>query len=97
LHIDAHGGGERGGRGGRGAPHVPPIKIFEKLPHKNAIKHDPSPDFLTTQVPPSKEFAKKNQGPPLDLQLLCIYGFATHLGRSLKNISTITLPTHVMG
>jgi hypothetical protein len=26
MHI---GGGERG----RGAPHVPPIKIFEKLPH----------------------------------------------------------------
>jgi hypothetical protein len=23
------------------APHVPPIKIFEKLPHKNAIKQDP--------------------------------------------------------
>jgi hypothetical protein len=37
-HIDAHRGG---GIGGRGAPHVPPIKIFEKLPHKNAIKHDP--------------------------------------------------------
>jgi hypothetical protein len=28
-----------GGRGGGGAPDVPPIKIFEKLPHKNAIKH----------------------------------------------------------
>ncbi len=39
--IDAHRGGGEGGRGGRGAPHVPPIKIFEKLPHKNAIKHDP--------------------------------------------------------
>ncbi len=26
--------------GGGGAPHVPPIKIFEKLPHKNEIKHD---------------------------------------------------------
>ncbi len=58
-----HTGG--GGRGGRGAPHVPPIKIFEKLPHKNAIKHDP-PDFLTTRSTPSKEFAKKTQGPPLD-------------------------------
>ncbi len=32
-----------GGRGGSGAPHVPPIKIFEKLPHKNAVKHDPPP------------------------------------------------------
>ncbi len=41
----------RGGEGGRGAPHVPPIKIFEKLPHKNAIKHDP-PDFLTTPRTP---------------------------------------------
>ncbi len=51
--------------------HVPPIKIFEKLPHKNAIKHDP-PDFLTTRSTPSKEFAKKTQGPPLDFQLLCI-------------------------
>jgi len=30
--IDAHRGG---GRGERGAPHVPPIKIFEKPPHKN--------------------------------------------------------------
>jgi hypothetical protein len=30
--IDAHMGGEEW------APH---IKIFEKLPHKNAIKHDP--------------------------------------------------------
>jgi hypothetical protein len=28
-----HTGGGPGGRGGeRGAPHVPPIKIFEKLP-----------------------------------------------------------------
>ncbi len=32
----------QGGEGGEeGAPHVPPIKIFEKLPLKNAIKHDP--------------------------------------------------------
>jgi hypothetical protein len=38
-HRCTNGGGERG----RGAPHVPPIKIFEKLPHKNAIKHDPPP------------------------------------------------------
>ncbi len=54
-----------GGRGGRGAPHVPPIKIFEKLPPKNAIKHDPPPlIFSQPQVPPSKDFAKKNQGPP---------------------------------
>jgi len=49
---------------GRGAPHVPPIKIFEKLPHKNAIKHDPPLIFSQPQVPPSKEFAKKTQGPP---------------------------------
>ncbi len=33
--------GGPGGERGRGALHVPPIKIFEKLPHKNAIKHDP--------------------------------------------------------
>jgi hypothetical protein len=33
--IDAH--------GGRGAPQVSPIKIFEKLSHKNAIKHNPPP------------------------------------------------------
>ena len=50
--------------GGRGAPHVPPIKIFEKLPHKNAIKHDPTPDFLTTPSTPSIEFAKKTKDPP---------------------------------
>ncbi len=31
---------QKGREGGGGAPHVPPIKIFEKLPHKNAIKHD---------------------------------------------------------
>jgi hypothetical protein len=30
-----------GGGGGREAPHVPPLKIFRKLPHKNAIKHPP--------------------------------------------------------
>jgi hypothetical protein len=54
------GGGERE----RGALHVPPIKIFEKLPHKNKIKHDPPPlIFSQPQVPPSKEFAKKPQGP----------------------------------
>jgi hypothetical protein len=53
MFIDAHGGG--------GPPHVPPIKIFEKLPHKNAIKHDPPPPliFSQPQVPPSKEFAQK--------------------------------------
>jgi hypothetical protein len=50
-----HTGGERG----RGAPHVPPIRIFEKLPQKNAIKHGPSLIFSQPQVPPSKEFAKK--------------------------------------
>jgi hypothetical protein len=51
------------GGGGGGAPHVPPIKIFEKLPHKNAIKHDP-PDFLTTPSTPIKRICQKNQGPP---------------------------------
>ncbi len=61
-------------KGGRGAPHVPPIKIFEKLPHKNAIKHDP-PDFLTTPSTPFKRVCQKNPRtpPPLDFQLLCIY------------------------
>jgi hypothetical protein len=33
VYIDAHRGG------GEGAPHVPPSKDFEKLKHKNAIKH----------------------------------------------------------
>jgi hypothetical protein len=52
IHVGHRGEGERGeGR----APHVPPMKIFEKIPHKNAIKHDPPPP---PQVPPSKEFAK---------------------------------------
>ncbi len=60
---------------GRGAPHVPPIKIFEKLLHKNAIKHDtPPPDFLTTPSTPLKRICQKTpRTPPLDLQLLCIY------------------------
>ena len=30
--------------------------------------------FTQPQVPPSKVFAKKPQGPLLDFQLLCIYG-----------------------
>jgi len=43
-----------------GAPHVLPIKIFEKLPHKNAIKHDPpTPDFLTTPSTPLKRICQK--------------------------------------
>jgi hypothetical protein len=51
--------------GGRGAPLVSPREIFEKLSHKNAIKHDPPPlIFSKPQVPPSKEFAKKTQRPP---------------------------------
>jgi hypothetical protein len=62
-----------GGGGLRGTPHVPPIKIFEKLPHKNAIKHAPPLIFSQPQVPPSKELVKKNKDPPLDFQLLCIY------------------------
>jgi hypothetical protein len=64
--IDAHRGGRggRGGEGGGGAPLDPPIKIFEKLPHKNAIKHDP-PDFLTTpKYPPQKNLPKKPEDPP---------------------------------
>jgi hypothetical protein len=55
LVIDAH--------KGRGAQ-VPPIKIFEKLPHKNAIKHDP-PDFITTpSTPLKKNLPKKPKDPP---------------------------------
>jgi hypothetical protein len=63
--------------GGRGAPHVPLIKIFEKLPHKNAIKHDP-PDFLITPSTPLKRICQKtprNPPSPLNFQLLCIYEF----------------------
>ncbi len=41
VWTQMHTGG--GGRGCRGAPHVPSMKIFEKLPHKNAIKYDPPP------------------------------------------------------
>ncbi len=58
--IDAHRGG---GRGGRGAPHVQPIKIFEKLLHKNAIKTTPPLIFSQPQGPHSKEFAKKIKYP----------------------------------
>ncbi len=51
------------------------FKFFEKLPHKNAIKHDPPPSFShNPEYPPQKEFAKKPKDPPpLDLQPLCIY------------------------
>ena len=55
MSIDAH---------RVGAPHVPPIKIFEKLPHKNAIKHDPPfppPDFITT---PCVLFSLTSKGLP---------------------------------
>ena len=45
---------------GRGAPHVPPIKIFENF----HMKMTPPLIFSQPRVPPSKEFAKKNQGPP---------------------------------
>jgi hypothetical protein len=62
LFVDAH--------RGRGAPHVPPIKFFEKLPHINAIKHD---FFITTPSTPLKRICQKNPK-PLDFQLLCIYG-----------------------
>ena len=59
--IDEHMGG---GEGRRGAPHVPPIKIFEKLPHKNAIKHDPPMIFSQPQVPPQKNLPKNHKDPP---------------------------------
>ena len=49
----------QGWPGGRGAPHVPPIKIFEKLAHKNAIKHDLPTDFLTTPSTPLKRICQK--------------------------------------
>jgi hypothetical protein len=67
------------------------MKIFEKLPHKNAIKHDTRLIFSQPQVPPSKEFAKKTQGPtpPLDLQLLSIYELLfcfKLLGNPLSNL-----------
>jgi hypothetical protein len=54
VNIDAH-MGRGGGKDRRGAPHVPPIKNFEK--------HDP-PDFLTTPSTPLKKICQKNQGPP---------------------------------
>jgi hypothetical protein len=64
----------QGGKRGRGALHVPPINIFEKLPHKNAIKHNTtSPGFLTTPSTPLKKICQKKKGPPLDFQLLCTY------------------------
>jgi hypothetical protein len=48
-----------GGAGWRGAPHVPPIKFFEKLPHKNPIK-------LTTPSTPLKRICqtKPKDRPP---------------------------------
>ncbi len=53
-----------GGRGG-GAPHISPIKIFEKLPHKNAIKQDPPPWFShNPKHPPQKNLPENPQGPP---------------------------------
>jgi hypothetical protein len=61
-----HTGG--GGEGGTS-------KIFEKFPHKNAIKHD-LPDFLKNPKYPQKNLQKKPRTPPpppLDFQLLCIY------------------------
>ncbi len=46
-----HTGGGGGERGGRGAPHVPPIKIFEKLPHKKCNKTRSKTSFtLQTKV-----------------------------------------------
>jgi hypothetical protein len=61
--------GGRAGERGRRASHVPPIKIFEKLHHKNAIKHDP-PDFLTTPSNPHKRICqKKTPGFPTTVHL----------------------------
>ncbi len=41
-----------------GGPNVPPQKDFERLDHKNAIKHEnreaPLQDFLTAPSTPSK-------------------------------------------
>ncbi len=60
LLIDAHRGV---GKGWRGVTSCTPYKDFEKLPHKNAIKHDP-PDFLTTPSTPQKNLPKKPRTPP---------------------------------
>ncbi len=66
---------EHRGRGGAGGGTLcTSYKDFWKLPHKDAIKTTPPLIVSQPQVPPSKEFAKKTQGPPpLDFQLLCIY------------------------
>ncbi len=65
--IDAH----RERRGGRGAPHVPLLKIFEKLPHKNAIKHDPPWFFHNSMYPSQKNLPKKPKDPPSWISKYC--------------------------
>ncbi len=68
MLIDAHrGGGERG----RGALHVPPIKIFEKLPHKNAIKNAPPWFSHNPKYHPQKNLPKKTKDPPLWISNYC--------------------------
>jgi hypothetical protein len=51
-------------RGVEGVTSCTPIKIFEKLPHKNPIKHDP-PDFSQPQLPPLKRICQKKNKDPL--------------------------------
>ncbi len=58
-----HTGG--GGRGGGGAPYVPPIKISKNFP-KRMQKN------MTPLI-----FSQPQGPPPLDFQLLCIYGLRT--------------------
>ena len=68
-----------GGRGAREAPHVPPPKDFEKLDHKNVIKHEnrgPLPDFLTTQGTTLK----------IILKCLCIYTVISLVLVTNKNV-----------
>jgi hypothetical protein len=75
-----------GGRRGEGEPHVPPIKIFEKLSHKNAIKHDTPLIFSQPQVPPSNDFAKKTQGPPWISNYCASMGPAAQSAQGVLNL-----------
>ena len=50
-----------------GAPHVPPIKILEKLPHKNAIKHGPPWFSHNPKYPPQKNLPENPRSPYLEL------------------------------
>ncbi len=64
-------GGRRGGGG---------VVSSKKLSHKNAIKDKkrqqsgPPPRFSDNPKYPPKTIWPEPQGPPLDFQLLCIYG-----------------------